>query len=1489
MKVALFDNKFFQKEQLPSKIAGSYTIKIQDSITTITIEEFDNNWCIFSNENYKLYENNEFINIAVLKEYCFYKIFAIEENKEYVLYVSPIYDNSYNKFCVDEKSQLSIGNSDKNNIVYNISIDENINVTATYNNGCWTIVNLSKCKIFYKNKIVDNSILIKPGNEIYIYGLCIYFIDNMVLINNPNKLLRFNGDVFRQVQYKKQELITNLRENYFLKSPRLKTDVDLENIEIDAPPELEINESDSTIMTYAPTIIMGLAYLITGSTSLINIIFNKSSIVSQLPTLAITFSMLFGMLIWPMVSSKYKKRKMENKRNITIKKYGEYLSQKEQIIVKNIESKRKIRMENYFSQAECIDIIRNRKKELWNREISSNDFLVIRVGIGNEELGFEVKYPEQKFTITENELLEQVKEIEQKYMVVDKIPILLSLYENNLVGIIDEFDNGHSFLNFIILQLIAYYGYDDVKFVTFTSKKNEKLWDYMKILPHSWNEERSFRYFASQSNEMKQISNELMDIYNYRINANDKDIPRPYYFIIIDNLQESRNLEIVKNVLLSKENYGFSILILEKTILNLPTECLKFINIGQKNSGIFEKELISNKQIQFANEMDDTVDMYHLSMLLANTKLSPINNKKNNLPRKLSFLELYNVGKIEQLNVSNRWETNNPIISLQAPIGIDSNGDLLNLDLHEKFHGPHGLIAGTTGSGKSEFIITYLLSLAVNYHPHEVSFILIDYKGGGLAGAFENSITNERIPHLIGTITNLDAASINRALVSIESELKRRQRIFNEARHLTNEGTIDIYKYQKMYRDKVVSEPMPSLFIVCDEFAELKSQQPEFMDQLISASRIGRSLGIHLILATQKPTGVVNDQIWSNSRFHICLKVQTESDSMEVIKKKDAAFIKDIGRLYLQVGNDELYFYGQSAYTGEKYIPVSGSYLRETSHVSFIDNVGYEYKKMLNKEKKEVTVDSSSELIVIVNYLIELGKTNNIKYRQLWLDPIPSIVLIPDLLKKYGYEKKKYELDCVLGEYDNPVNQSQHLLTLPLTKKGNTLIFGVTGSGKEKLLTTLIYSMITNYHTEEVNIYILDFGAEVLQLFKKAPQVSDYIINGNDEKIANLFKFIFDELEKRKKEFADYGGSYSTYIEKSQKSLPNLVIIINSYETFTEIYPNFQESLVKLSREGSKYGIIFVVTTSSIRNITYSLRQNFVQNIAMKVNDASEYYDVFGKLTVVPSDFNGRGLIELDSVYEFQTASICPSDDENEHILKMCLLLNEKLPKAQPIPVLPDIVSLKSIERNNDLSNVPIGIGVEDLKIVNLNLQKEKIVTIFSQDFSLISNFLRVIIIEIMKIMKGNVLILDLADYLEGIFSFENYINKNIESYLNKINNYNGNIVLFILGFSNMRKELGEDFKMFTTLLSKTINESNVKIVLVDEVNKVSACMYEEWYRQYINRQNGIFIGNGVSRQSVIQLTKFSHKLESEIKEDFGYYIINGEPKFIKVVITEEE
>ena len=264
--------------------------------------------------------------------------------------------------------------------------------------------------------------------------------------------------------------------------------------------------------------------------------------------------------------------------------------------------------------------------------------------------------------------------------------------------------------------------------------------------------------------------------------------------------------------------------------------------------------------------------------------LAPVKSEEvsleGSLTKNITLFELLNIMGVEDLDIRSRWQNSMVYKSMSVPLGVSKTG-IVYLDLHDKAHGPHGLVAGTTGSGKSEILQSYILSVATYFHPYEIAFLIIDFKGGGMVNQFKN------LPHLLGAITNIDGKEINRSLKSIKAELQKRQRLFAEAE------VNHIDKYIKKYKNHEVSIPLPHLVIIVDEFAELKAEQPDFMKELISAARIGRSLGVHLILATQKPAGQVDDQIWSNSRFKLCLKVQGPEDSNEVLKSPLASEIKD--------------------------------------------------------------------------------------------------------------------------------------------------------------------------------------------------------------------------------------------------------------------------------------------------------------------------------------------------------------------------------------------------------------------------------------------------------------------------------------------------------------------------------------------------------------------------------------------------------------------
>ena len=816
---------------------------------------------------------------------------------------------------------------------------------------------------------------------------------------------------------------------------------------------------------------------------------------------------------------------------------------------------------------------------------------------------------------------------------------------------------------------------------------------------------------------------------------------------------------------------------------------------------------------------------------------------------------------------------------------------IINLDIHEKYHGPHGLIAGSTGSGKSEFIITYILSLAINYHPDDLALIIIDYKGGGLAGAFQKG--NYKLPHLIGTITNIDTTNLQRSLASIQSELKRRQIIFNEARNMTDEGTLDIYKYQEMYHNGIVNEPIPHLLIICDEFAELKQQQPEFMDELISVARIGRSLGVHLILATQKPAGIVNDQIRSNSKFGICLKVQDKEDSMDVIKRPDAASLKNTGQFYMQVGNDEYFVLGQSAWSNAPYIPTTKIKNKIDTSIEFVSNTGLPIKKVDDIQKKTLSSEGV-QLTSIVKQISEIANSQNITDKQLWLDNIPDTIYLDKLKSKYRIKQAKTnEIEAIVGEYDDPENQLQNLVKINFPKVGNTLIYGNASSGKETLISTMCYDLITSYPPDLVQLYLLDFGSESLKFFKDSPQVGDVVFINDSEKISRFFEMLQSIIQERKSILSDYNGDFNLYNKSNENKLPYIIVIINSYESFAEMYNDaYEDALLSITRECTKVGISFVFTLSSYNDIRYRLSQNFKQNIILQLNNNDDYFNVLenvGKKR--PSKIFGRGLIPIDQgIYEFQTAKICEPENWNNLIKETINVLNNTYEnRADSIPVMPDRISYEDIkEYYKNISNIPLGISKDHLRVISYNLSKHFTTIITSKNVENAVNYSMELINILRRDKKNKIIILDAERMiLTQQNDFQNSYNELMDSAMNA-ENIKENIICIYIGIDKFINNLENGAEDFKEILNKTNQYGNIYHILVDNITRFKNHEYDEWFKSFINTENGLYIGNGIEDQYLISISANRRDLINNCGQSFGYLVNQGEYKLIKLIGLKE-
>ena len=1521
MIVRLIKKKKISNFSLPTKVTGNYWITDHDYLgnarNLINVEEYNGQWKIKSDFETKIMSGEREVESAILKDYSLYFLKINTDNEYVILYCSPSVEQKVIMYQLKDQRDILIGTDNRAQIYYNYPLISRQQARLVYNNNKWVIQDLNSKYGTYVNNIAVTARQLEYGDIVFIMGLKIILMKDCFLINDLGSNLRIDNVAFSPMKsvVQKQVSFDNIDEegiefykedDYFYRAPRFKTGIEEVNIVIDPPPNKEEEDKTPMIYTIGPMLTMAMMSMTMGYNALMGVINGTADLGSALPTLIMSGAMMSTMLLWPTLQRRYQKKQKKIRDAERLTKYHEYLEKKKENIQTEMKIQRQILIDNYPPLPQIKEIIYQKKRNLWEREIDQEDFLDLRVGVGSTELKGTISAPEEHFSLKDDELLKEVYEVGATSRTLENVPISLNFIQKNIVAIIGSSNTKKPFLDGLLLQILAYHSYEDLKIIILTNEQNAPNWEYLKVAPHNWSNNRSMRYFATNLDEAKAISLELekeMQARKFRDNRDKMELStddyhhyRPYYLLITDDYKSVRDIELVKDIAGMPINFGFSLIVISPRLVNIPNECKTFISIGDKKSGIFESELVSNKQKEFVADFDPTLNIYECCKILANIPID-VARENRNLPSSVSFLEMYNVGMIEQLNILNRWKSNDPTKSLQTPIGLDKSRELFKLDLHEKAHGPHGLIAGMTGSGKSEFIITYILSMALNYHPYEVSFILIDYKGGGLAGAFENRETGVKLPHLAGTITNLDTVEMNRSLASIQSELRKRQRLFNQARDSLNESTIDIYKYQSLYRKGQVKKPISHLFIISDEFAELKDQRPEFMEQLISTARIGRSLGVHLILSTQKPSGVVNDQIWSNSKFRICLRVQDKSDSMDMIKCPDAAELKTTGRFYLQVGYNELFAMGQAAWAGAQYYPTEKRKKKVDQSITIVDSIGSPIKSLDTKSNDVVVQSQGEEVTNIIKYIVEQAKSQNISIEQLWLDRIPDVIYIDKLKEKYHYQTKKNVINPIIGEYDDPENQSQNILTLPLSTEGNTIVFGSAGSGKELMLSSIIYSCISTHDTKEVNFYILDFGAETLTMFRNAPHVGEVILSNDDEKIANLFKLLEAIIEERKKTFIDYNGSYDFYINHGGKQIPLIVVIINNIEAFTETYEDYEDRIGQMTRDCLKYGVVFILSTNGPNTVRYRLRQNFKQNVVLQFNDPMDYSSVIpGVRKKEPSKAYGRGLILLSSIFEFQTAYSYAEEKMTDYIKAISTKLNEICTyKAPNIPILPEIVNQDFVNKYlGNIATVPVGVEKGNLKIATVNLRNEFIYNITGDDINTDIFFLNGVINNLLTIKNAECIIFDTNSIMDNpekdnVYYSNDTCTESINKLKEVVDNNNSEKITFciVCNINSFINKLVTEKEEFIELITNSKQNGNIKFIVVDTIDSIKSINFEPWYRANTDLSQGIWLGNGIGNQFTLKVTTNSRVLRAEVAPGFGYIIRKGKASLIKLMSDE--
>jgi len=795
------------------------------------------------------------------------------------------------------------------------------------------------------------------------------------------------------------------------------------------------------------------------------------------------------------------------------------------------------------------------------------------------------------------------------------------------------------------------------------------------------------------------------------------------------------------------------------------------------------------------------------------------------------------------------------------------------------------------------FYPKHILSLAVNFHPHDVAFLLIDYKGGGMANLFKN------LPHLLGTITNLDGAQSMRALASINAEIHRRERLFREFE------VNHINQYQKKFKNGEATEPLPHLFLISDEFAELKVNQPDFIKELVSIARVGRSLGVHLILATQKPSGVVDDQIWSNSRFKLALKVADRTDSMEMLKTPDAAEITQTGRAYLQVGNNEVYELFQSAWSGADYQPDKDEMGIEDHTIYLINDLGqYEVlnQDLSGLDLAEDIKEVPTELEAIVSQIQLLTESQQIPpVPQPWLPPLKERMTLQELepiQPQEAWEQKK-PVSVLLGMADIPQAQKQEPVSVNLSKDGHILLYGSPGTGKTTFLQSAAMDLARKFSPKDITLYLMDFGTNGLAPLGQLPQVADTMLLDQTEKIAKFVRIMERELNRRKKLLSDYGvGTLDLYRQASGQQEPAIVILLDSYESMKEeaYEAELFKLLVRISREGLSIGVHLLVTAGRQSNLRAQFYANFKHQLSLPQNDFGEVRSIVGStpLAKTMEDIKGRALMKRDEVDVIQLAlPVAGANDAQvlNNLRQEVASLQEAWSGQRPsaIPMVPeelteaDFYSRASVQAAYEQGLVPLGLDMETVEPITWNLSKGNLLYLTDKEEQMsalteqIARGKQKVIVLAPKYhsipeMEGVLLVSSEEDQVDMIQAVKSKVTERLEA-----GSREHVVTIIVYNLSELVQTLTIDMQeQLEFILEKGLKAGYASIIMssanlsrnIDPVSRIA-----KNYKQAL-------LAMRVSDQSILTVTNRIVR-EPQLEEQEHYYIADNQANKVKVIM----
>ncbi|MDP9792710.1 S-DNA-T family DNA segregation ATPase FtsK/SpoIIIE [Catenuloplanes nepalensis] len=871
----------------------------------------------------------------------------------------------------------------------------------------------------------------------------------------------------------------------------------------------------------------------------------------------------------------------------------------------------KLRRHGYPDPAMLARIAMQPTERLWERRRADPDFLELRAGTADVPSGVTVEDPAQD------------EHRRSTTPMLDEVPVPLPVARRGVVGLAGPGAPWQA--TWLVAQAAVLHSPADVRVCVLTDRDAETRWSWLRWLPHAKAEgDNSYAMIGSSTESVSRRIAELNVLLAARAEAlaARQDLSdEPAYLVVLDGARRLRSLPGVVPLLRDGPAAGIFAVCVEPEERLLPEECRAVLHsdgsTGTLRSG-------SDAEVT-GLRVDQPETRWYEEVARGLAPLRATGRSDDAvLPAASRLLDVLGLEPPSPEKVRTGWNLRPR--STQAVLGIGLDGEFA-VDLVRD--GPHALIAGTTGAGKSELLQTLVATLAVANRPDEMTFVLVDYKGGS---AFAEC---EQLPHTVGMVTDLDTHLVERALTSLGAELRRREHM------LAAHGAPDIVVYHDRRSRNASLPPLPRLVIVIDEFASMVRELPTFVTGLVNIAQRGRSLGIHLVLATQRPSGAVTPDIRANTNLRIALRTTDPSESRDIIDAPDAGELspRTPGRAFARLSYSALLPFQAGRIGGPR--PSSTVDSRAPS----LDVAEISWAQLAEPPVRAATggkrpsQDPETDLKVLVRAIRQAAADAGIDAQPSpWLPALPAVVQVSELDDPLAY-----------GIVDLPADQRREPLRLDLDRAGHLYVLGSARSGRSQVLRTLAGVLAQAHSAAGLHLYGIDCGNGALLPMTGLPHCGAVVDRQQTERLDRMLDWFGAELTRRQARLGESGAADLAELRAAlpeDERPPHIVLMLDRFEVYEREFVTFDngrymERLVRLLRDGAAAGVHLIVAgDKSLGAGRYAGATE--DKLVLRLNDRADYSSVgVDRKAVPPEQEPGRAIRHADTA-EAQVAVLGP-------------------------------------------------------------------------------------------------------------------------------------------------------------------------------------------------------------------------------------------------------